>query len=150
MLLSTHGPAHSLGCSWLQVYEWICPCTNISFSLIVGKGLHWLLAHWVRMHFDWPYSLIDGTGQVCLGFGSCQLRLPHMGAKEAQNSCLELWPTLLGSQGAVSPCSHLLGQGSVYHLAPEAPLFRQMLMELKAFLEPPGFCSLKHWNWYPH
>ena len=41
----------------------------------------------------------------------------------------------LGPEGPVSPGSHLLQQGFIYHLAPEAPLFNGMATRLKAFLE---------------
>ena len=56
--------------------------------------------------------------------------------------------TLLGPHWAGPQGSHLLRLGSVYRLAPEAPLFRGMPMRLKVFFEPPGVCGLRFCAWY--
>ena len=61
-----------------------------------------------------------------------------MGTREAGHLCHVVKTDTLWSFGGFPSHSHLLWQGLIYPMAPEAPLFLGMSTRPKAFLEPPG------------
>ena len=123
VLLYLCGPAHSLSCDWLLVFELICLCMNIRFN--------WIVATWScicspgPLNWDTFRSAVLPDMRIRLGVSWLWWQLAKAiwhGFEEAgihvtsTKTC-----TLWASQGP--PGSNPLWKGEVYCLAPEALFF---------------------------
>ena len=118
------------------VFEWMCLCINIIFSLIIVQGLSFIQSWPTGLrctstdHVPWSRDQVKCVlALVAVSWGclTCVLEKPSI-------RVLQLRPKPLESQGAIPTSSYLLWQGSVYCLTPEMLPFKGNVDGAKAII----------------
>ena len=106
-----------------QEHTYISSVLTQDITRLVQSGKDFSPTSWFQ--YTSASHVIRCTAQV-----GCDLVLVTVGQGRLtwvprKPSIANMWfrSTLLGFQGAILPCSHLLGQGSIYRLSTEAPFF---------------------------